>query len=97
MRYAGSAWPERSQIRPAFGKMDRDHIRHFYSGPDGHRPIRIGSAFLHPMSMHYPVSVLPERSQIIGTTSGISISGRRKGQLHAQTFVHADIQEKIIV
>ena len=25
---------------------DRDHVRHFYSGPDGHRSIRIGSVFV---------------------------------------------------
>ena len=36
MRYAGSAWPERSHIRLASGETDRDHIRHFHSGPDGH-------------------------------------------------------------
>ena len=47
MRYAGSAWPEQSQIWPAYSETGLDHIRHFYSGPDGHRPIRIGSVYLH--------------------------------------------------
>ena len=46
MCYSGSSWTERSQIRPASGETDRDHIRHFYSGPAGHRSIRIESGFV---------------------------------------------------
>ena len=53
MRYAGSAWPEQSQIRPASSETGPDHIRHFYSGSDGHRPIRIGSVFLHLACFRY--------------------------------------------
>ena len=53
MRYAGSVWPERSQIRPASSDTDPDHIWHFYSWSDGHRPIRIGSFFLHLACFRY--------------------------------------------
>ena len=46
----GSAWTERSEIRPASGGTDRDHIRHFYSEPDGHR---LGSIFTHLVRFRY--------------------------------------------
>ena len=45
MRYPGSAWLERSQIRPASGERVLFHIRHFYSGPDGQWSTRFGSVF----------------------------------------------------
>ena len=60
----GSAWTERSEIRPASGGTDRDHIRHFYSGPDGHRPIRSRSVFLHPARFRYGCAILRNSSNV---------------------------------
>ena len=66
---------------------DRDHVRHFYSGPDGHRSIRIGSVFVHLARFRYrcvipdPLGLNEARSdpppaKQIGTTSRICIPGR---------------------
>ena len=39
MRYPGSTWTERSQVRPVSGKTGRGLIRPaFLFRPDGHRP-----------------------------------------------------------
>ena len=84
MRYRGSAWTERSQIRAASGSTDRDHIRHFYSEPDGHR---LGSIFTHLVRFRYrcviPVQLGlnearsdPPPAKQIGTTSDVCIPGR---------------------
>ena len=87
MRYPGSAWTGRSQIRPASEETDRDHVRNFYSGPDGHRSIRIGPVFVHlprfryrcvmpdPLGLNEARSDPPPAKQI-GTTSRICIPGR---------------------
>ena len=64
MRYPGSAWTERSQIRAASGATDRDHIRRLCSGPDGHRPIRIGSVFLQLTRFQYRCFILRNMSNV---------------------------------
>ena len=87
MRYPGSAWTERSQIRPASEETDRDHVRNFYSGPDGHRSIRIGSVFVHLARYRYRCVIPdppglnearsdPPPAKQIRTTSAISVPGR---------------------
>ena len=100
MRYAGSVWPEQSQIWLASGETDRDHIRHFDSIPGGHRPIWFGSVFLHLARFRY-WCLMPDQlglnetrsdpppAKWIETTAGISIPGRMViGQSKSDPFFY---------